>query len=150
MKKTIGFLFLAASVFFTSCNSQKAKTFNDKVVKIQKDIVDQSKAIGSSTVENRIKLNDYIKTKLAELEKIEPVSGGETFKQAMVEDIKALSRVFEIAVKLADPGITPAEQVALTTERQLLITKIDKLDKQVLEEQKKFAKSKGIKLEYKN
>lgn len=151
MKKITILLLAAVTLMFTSCDSKKAKDFNDKLVTIQKEIINEAQAImkGPDQKASKIKANDFIKQKLAELEKVEPVKGGEAFKQAMVDDIKALSQVYEIAVKLEDTNVTPEEATKLEAEQQQLLTKIDKYDNEVLEQQRKFAKSKGFKLEYK-
>lgn len=151
MKKITILLLAAVTLMFSSCDTKKAKDFNDKLVGIQKEIISQAQTImkGPDQKASKIKANAFIKEKLAELEKVEPVKGGEAFKQAMIDDIKALSMVYEIAVKLEDPSTSPGDAEKLQEEQQQLLVKINDYDNQVLEQQKKFAKDKGFKLEYK-
>jgi hypothetical protein len=151
MKKITILLLSAVTLLLASCDTKKAKDFNDKLVGIQKEIINEAQAImkGPDQKANKIKANDFIKQKLAELEKVEPVKGGEAFKSAMVDDIKALSQVYEIAVKLEDASVTPEAATKMQEEQQQLLTKINTYDNEVLEQQRKFAKDKGFKLEYK-
>lgn len=152
MKKIKTFLFIATIIIFASCESKNAREFNDKLVNMQKDIVSKVELIVKAPGEKGERLKtakSYIDKQLEELKKIPPVKGGEAFKQAMVDDIDGLSKTYTVLVKMTDSTTTAEENTALTNELQQWETKINTLDKDVMDEQRKFAKDKGFKLEYK-
>ncbi len=151
MRKSATLLLLAVTVLFTSCDSKKARDFNDKLVKAQKEIMDKYQGFmaGDNEVENRKKAKAYIELKMEELKNLESVKDGEGFKQAMIDDIGVLGKINDVELKLANPAIAEQEAAALNTEKAELMEKAGKYDNAVIEEQKKFAKAKGFKLEYK-
>jgi hypothetical protein len=151
MKKIITPLLLFVSTIFFSCDGAQSRKFNDKLVNLQKEIINKSEEMmkGSNEAENKKKVRDFVSIKLEELKKINPVKGGEAFKQAMVDDINALLQVYVLAVKIDDKNTSPTDAIGYQKEQQDWLEKINTLDNDVMEEQKKFAKEKGFKLEYK-
>lgn len=151
MKKITTLFLLVVTVLFTSCDSKKGRDFNDKLVNIQKDVLEKYQAImkGANETENMKKAKDYVDLKVAELKKVESVSGGEAFKQAMIDDIGFLGKISEIGLKLLNPDISETEATALNNEKSEWMNKATKLDNDVIDEQRKFAKDKGFKLENK-
>ena len=152
MKKVITLLIIFITMALSSCDSKNAREFNDKLVNMQKDIVGKVESIIKGSGEKAANIKSakiYIDKSLEEIKKVEPVKGGEAFKQAMVDDIDGLSKTYAILVKLDEPTITTEEKTTMTNELQQWLTKINTLDKDVMDEQRKFAKEKGFKLEYK-
>jgi len=150
--KKIHLLALAfCCVAIVSCSSQQARKFNDQLVTIKNDVVTNTDMLmkGPDKKENTIKAGAFIKQKLGELEKVEAVKGGEALKQAMIDDIKALSMIYDIAVKLNNPDLSQEEGTELEREQQELLNKIPAYDQAVNLEQQKFAKEKGLKIENK-
>ena len=101
MRKSATLLLLAVAVLFTSCDSKKARDFNDKLVKAQKEILDKYQGFmaGGNEVENRKKAKAYIELKIDELKNTEAVKDGEGFKQAMIDDIAVLGKINELQCK---------------------------------------------------
>lgn len=151
MKRIIAPLLLILSIAFISCDSAQSRKFNDQLVNIQKEIISKSEEMmkGPNEVENKKKVRDFVTIKLEELKKIKPVKGGEAFKQAMVDDINGLLQVYILAVKIEDTNTSVGDAEKYQKEQQEWLEKINTLDSDVMSEQKKFAKDKGFKLEYK-
>ena len=132
-----------------SCDAGKSREYNDKLVGIQKDIISNVEAImkDSNEVASRSRAKDYIDIRLSALKKIKTVSGADSFKKAMIDDIAALQKVYDIAVRLDKHGIIADEEKKLTAQQKALLDKIGTYDEKVLDEQRKFAKAKVFRLE---
>lgn len=146
--KTI--LLAAVIVSVVSCKSKNALAFNDKLVGIQHELLDKvNKMQGDTTTDAAAKLKgvqDLARQKLTEIKAMATPEGGEGFKEAMQKDISGIIDTYDILLKIVSAKEDEEKIAPLKEEFNKWQEKLEKLDNEVQEEQRKFAKANNIML----
>lgn len=148
--KLIQQLLLAAVIItLVSCKGKNALAYNEKMVGIQQELLakvnkmktDTSDALGKLTT-----VRDFAVKKREEIKSAPAPDDAAAFKDAMVNDVTGIIESYEVLIKILNAGEDEAKLAPLREEFAVWEKKIAKLDDNVIEEQRKFAKANGIKL----
>jgi hypothetical protein len=143
---------LLVIVALIGCNTKNAVEFNDKLVGIQKSLMTEVNKMQSDTANPEKKLStiqQLAKDKIVEIKKIEAPKDGEAFKQAMIDDFDGIVNSYDILLKMMKEQGNDEKLRQLQNELAAISDKVDKLDANVITEQKKFASKYNIRLENK-
>jgi hypothetical protein len=151
MNKLQQLLVGAALLALVSCNGKSALAFNEKMVSIQGELLKQVEKMDADTsgdaTTKLTTVRDFALVKLGEIKATEAPSSGEGFKTAMSASVNGMIESYNVLIKISsapddDPSIT-----RLQTEYELWEKKLEKLDEEAEEAQKKFAKANNIRLQ---
>ena len=161
MKKIIlafGILFL---MILTSCQN-KAVDYNNNLVKIQQSVQPQVQEFAKKmqkTGDGTVTLKDLeadantlvalLDKKIAEINAVPAIEGGEDLKAAIVDQLKFERNICYKTGRLGNDQVTEEEKAAITAEFMNSEAEAKKLEARVLETQKKFAEKNNFKLETK-
>ncbi|MBK7884834.1 MAG: hypothetical protein IPJ81_14390 [Chitinophagaceae bacterium] len=151
MKKLLIIITVITSVFLVSCDSQKASKLNEKIVVIQNNLAMQIRnnpidLDGGNNASRLKQVSDFAKGKIEEIKSAEAPSGGEDFKNAMINNLQSIHDLYEYAIKLTNPKLTEDEKSKIETEITVMYAKATVVENKVMEEQRKFAKKYNFKL----
>lgn len=152
MKIKHGLIALLVVVALIGCNTKNALEFNDKLVGIQKSLMAEVNKMQGDTTNAEKKLShiqQLAKDKIAEIKKIEAPKDGEGFKQAMIDDFDGIVSSYDILLKMLKEQGNDEKLQQLQNELAVYTSKVEKLDANVIAEQKKFASKYNIRLENK-
>jgi uncharacterized protein (DUF342 family) len=150
MNKLQQLLLGAILVTLVSCNGKSALAFNEKMVSIQGELLKEVEKMDADTSGNATtkltNVRNFALIKLGEIKATEAPSNGEGFKTAMAASVNGMIESYNLLIKISsapddDPSIT-----GLQTEYELWEKKLEKLDEDAEEAQKKFAKANNITL----
>lgn len=152
----LGILFLS---MLTACKN-KAVDYNNSLVKIQQSVQPQVQEFakkmeqtGNGTItlkslESDAKsLVDLLDKKIAELNAVVAVEGGEDIKNAILDQLKFERNICYKTGRLGSDNVTEEEKSAITTEFMNSEAEAKRLEARVAETQKKFAEKNNFKLE---
>lgn len=133
-----------------SCNTKNTLEFNEKLVNIQQELLGRVNKMEADTSSNALAklqaFQSFAKTKRDEAKALQAPEGGEAFKEAMVNDISGVVESYDLLIKITQAEGDEAKLLPLREEFAVWEKKIEKLDENVLEEQRKFAKANRITL----
>lgn len=150
MTKLIAAIFIVISL--ASCNTKDALEFNDKLVGIQKSLtteIDKMKPDSVDGLAKLIKIQQLTKTKIAEAKAVKAPENGEPFKQAIIDDFDGIVTTYDILINMLKQEGNETELQKLQGELETWTKKIERLDDNVLVEQKKFADKYNLRIENK-
>lgn len=137
---------------FISCNTKDALEFNDKLVGIQKSLtteIDKMKPDSVDGMAKLLKVQQLTKTKIAEAKAVKAPENGEAFKQAIIDDFDGIVTTYDILINMLKQEGNETELQKLQDELETWTKKIERLDDNVLVEQKKFADKYNLRIENK-
>ncbi|MBP6432423.1 MAG: hypothetical protein KA319_11720 [Ferruginibacter sp.] len=143
---------LLVVVALVSCNTKNAVEFNDKLVGMQKSLMTEVNKMQGDTTNPEKKLStiqQLAKDKITEIKKLEAPKDGEGFKQAMIDDFDGIVSSYDILLKMLKEKGNDEKLQQLQNELVTISSKVEKLDANVIVEQKKFASKYNIRLENK-
>jgi hypothetical protein len=146
--KLIAVLFISASL--VSCGAKEAKDFNDGLVKIQMNLMNEVNGMKSDTADALSKLTkvqNAAKAKIAEAKALPGPKDGDGFRQAMIDDFNGIVGSYEVLINMMKQQGNDEELKKLQDEFSTWEKKIEVLDDKVIEEQKKFVAKYNIRLE---
>ncbi len=142
-----------AIILLVSCSQRNALDFNNKLVAIQQELMGKfstmhtdDTAINIKTVAMLIDVQDFAKQKLDEVKGMQAPKGGEAFKEAMVNDLSGIIDSYSVLIKITEARNDEAKLAPLREDFAVWEKKLETLDDNVLEEQRKFAKANNIML----
>lgn len=152
--KRFKLLVVVASVLLAvGCNQQSAFQYNEKVVKIQKSLLDSIEFVGADSIAAEglrlERIQSITKRKLNEFVALEPPKSGISLKDAFIKDVEALYTYNDILLQMTK---LPENDTAIISLQDKLVVQKDKLDKcddLLMVEQEKFAKTHSFRLENK-
>jgi hypothetical protein len=150
MKVLKQFLGLITIISLFSCKAKDAMDFNQKVVGIQKELMQKVNTLKGDTTDGLNKLisiQDLAKAKRQEIKDLKTPSGGEGFKEAMINDFNGIVDSYDVLIKIKKAEGNESKLEPLREEFATWQTKLEKLDNEVLEKQREFAKANNIRLE---
>ncbi len=146
--KLIALLITVVTLF--SCGASGAKEFNDKLVKIQLNLMNDVNAMKTDTSDALTKLTkvkNSAKAKILELKAVSGPKDGENFRQAMIDDFDGIVGSYDVLIKMLNAQDNELELAKLQEEFGGWQKKLELLDDKVQSEQKKFVASYNIRLE---
>ena len=141
---------IALTVLLASCGAKNAQEFNNKLVTAQKSLMEEVNKMKMDTADALIKLQrvqDVTKTKLKEITDLKAPDGGDAFKKAMMNDFQGIIDSYAILIQMVKEKDNADQQAVLKDKLSDWQTKIEVLDRSVIDEQKKFADKYNIKLQ---
>lgn len=150
MKLIQQLLLAAAIITLVSCKGKNALAYNEKMVGIQQELMTKVNAMQADTSGNAtaklISFRDFAKQKRDEIKAAVAPDDAEAFKTAMINDVNGIIDSYDVLIKITEAEGDEAKLEPLREQFSALEKKIAKLDDNVIEEQRKFAKANGIKL----